>query len=298
MDNGSRRAMRFAAHVCAFAALLLLSSCGRPETIGRGELKRIFKEAFLVNAYYNERGQRQIALDSLDVYRPILERHGYRVKDLEHTVGVFARKKSANLSKVVEQAIEELKAESAYYDSRLAGIDSLYTRSARALRREVLRRDSIVVRRVADTSKLKITMPAEEGTYEISYSWLVDTLDKNRSLRATFTLVDSAGRRSLAEAEPMARRGERQRPPVVTVEADSTAKELEISMGNYPQKGVQRPYVRVDSLRVVYYPPRERALDSLAARWNDLGKYGYKAHSGALRPNPPWPDTLAVGGAR
>ncbi len=278
--------------------LMLIAGCSRPKTIGRSELKQIFKQAFLVNAYYDELGWGRIMLDSLDVYGPILKRHGYDVEDLEHTVNNFARKKSSNLSDVVEQAITELKDESSFYDKHLAAIDTMYARAGRALRREVLWRDSIVVRKVADTTKLRIDIPAEEGTYEISYSYLIDSLDKNRTIRTTYSFIDSTEQRYGSETEYMTSRDVRRRPAVRKLTADSLAVELEILFGSYPQKDLKRPYIRVDSLRVVYYLPREQALDSIAGHWNNLGKYGYQAYSDTLRPNPPWLDTLAVGGVR
>lgn len=278
--------------------LVFLTSCNRPETIGRGELKRIFKEAFLVNAYYDTSHGRGIDLDSLDMYGPILARHGYDVGDLEYTVGVYAKKKSANLSRIVEQAIAELKEESAYYDGRLAQADSLYSIADRLLRREVLWRDSIVVRRAADTAKLRIAIPAGEGSYDISYSYIIDTIDKNRNLRATFSLVDSLGEWTVPKVEYMTRRGVLQRPVSRTIEADGSTVELEIAIGNYPQRDMTTPRMRVDSLSVVYHMPREKALDSISGRWRNLGKYGYQAHSGAPCPLPPWVDTLAVGGVR
>jgi hypothetical protein len=281
--------------LATLAALFFLTACG-PKTIDSGELRRIFKEAFLVNAYYDT--NRRVWLDTLDMYGPILARHGYDVDDLKHTINNFSRKKSSKLSDVVERAIEELKQESAYYDRRLAMIDTLYTIATQTLRREVLWRDSIVVRRVADTAKLHITIPVMEGLYELSYSYLVDTLDKNPSLRTTMDLLDSAGVRLARESEYVAIRGTHRKSGARSLRADTTATELEIIIGNYPQKELKRPYIRVDSLRVIYYMPRERALDSVSSRWNDIWKYDYKTHSGALRPLPPRVDTLAVGGGR
>ncbi len=283
-------------YICVILGVLLLAGCGRPKTIGGSELKQIFKEAFLVNAYYDT--QRGVRLDSLDTYGPILARHGYQVRDLEHTISNFARKKSASLSRVVEQAIEELKEESAYYDGRLAVIDTMYGRAVRLLRREVFYTDSIVVNKIADTAKLHIVMPAEEGIYEISYTYMVDTLDKNRSLSMIFALLDSTGKRNHDETEYVAQRGVRRNPRARILTADSTAAELELILGNYPEKELKTPHIRVDSLRVVYSLPRQQALDSVAQRWTNIWKYDRKTDSSAFRPLPPWADTLAVGGNR
>ena len=283
--------------LCLVFSLLFAASCGRPRTIGRDELKQIFKEAFLINAYYDMKSP-DLSLDSLDIYGPVLERRGYKVVDLEYTVNNFARKKSAKLSDVIEQAITELDVETVFYDSRVALVDTLDALAARAFRREVFHRDSIIARRVADTAKLRVMIPVDEGSYEVSYSYFIDSLDKNRNLRATFMIRDSAGKYLESEVEYLSSRFARRRPAMRTMVADSMGAKLEMVFGGYPRHELTAPHIRIDSLSVVYYLPRKVALDSMGARWNKLGRYDYQAYSGALRPNAPWVDTLASGGVR
>lgn len=287
-----------AGFVVALAALAS-TSCG-PRTIGRDELKQIFKDAFLINAYYDINagsGYRQ-PVDSLDIYRPVLKRYGYDVADFEHTVNNFARKKSSKLSDVVEQAIGELSDESAMYDGRVAVLDTIDAIAARTLRREVFDRDSIKVGRIADTASLRLNLPVERGTYEISYSYLVDTIDKNRGLRTTFTLKDSTGRRLETQTDYVGLSGERRRPAPRRIVVDTTATQLEVLFGNYPRRDLKAPRIRIDSIRVDYYLPREKALDSVTRRWNKVGIYDGTKDSCALRPLPPRIDTMAVGGDR
>ncbi len=252
--------------------MLLFSSCG-PRTIPRDELKSIFKEAYLVNAYY-EIGGRRGSLDSVDMYGPILKKHGYRVRDLEHTVNNFSRKKSARLSDVVEQAIEELSEESAFYDYRLSLVDTLDNIVARTYKKQVLWRDSLMD---------SLFMPAPEGGYEIDFSYFIDSLNKGRNLRLTVTILDSVKKRRTSESSYLSARDVRRRPKTMKIMADSLATEIKIDTG-----------AKIDSLRIVYYLPREKGLDSFSARWNNLGRHEKTLHSRPYGTHAPWADSLAA----
>ncbi len=241
-----------------------VAGCDRPKTIPREELKEIFKEAFLVNAYYDTHPL--MTDDSLDIYGPVLRRWGYDVRDLEHTVQNFSRKKSAKLSDVVVDAIDELTAQAAYYDERVAVIDSIDAVAGRMFRREVLWRDSILVTRIADTARLRISLPVEAGDYEVSYKYFIDSLEENRNLRTTMWLVDTLGILNLKNTNFMTahlRLGNEQR--ITATGADSL---LEVRFGGYYPRNMKRPHIRIDSLRITYYLPRREALDSLSTLWN------------------------------
>ncbi len=279
--------------------MAVVAACSEPRTIPRDDLKEIFKEAFLVNAYYDSHSYDYDTPDSIDIYRPILARRGYDIADLEYTMVNFSRKKSAKLTDVVEQAIAELTSESQYYNSRVALADTLNAIARRTYRRKVLWRDSIEANSIKDTALLRVAIPVEEGEYEVSYSYIIDTLDKNSVLHTSVNLLDSMGRRrGGGRAEYMSNRGTRQRPNVNRAVADSLARELEIEFANYPARDLKTPHIRIDSLLVNYYLPPEKALDSMNAWWSKIGTYGAATHSGPLRPRAPWIDTLATPDAR
>lgn len=280
----------------SFILIFLFASCG-PRTIPRAKLQEIFKDAFLVNAYYDTGGATG-PLDSLDMYGPILARRGYDVEDLEHTVNNFARKKSAKLSDVVEDAIEELQAEAAYYDYRL-DLPRMYDSIGEAAYwREALWRDSIIAKKVADTARLRIRIPVEKGDYEVLYRYFIDSLDKNRTLLTTLSMRDSPGRRRDVETDYLTVRDSRERAVSRRLTADSLSDTLEIWLGGYPKKELKRPDMRVDSLTVIYLLPRERALDSLSGLWNNVGWYEKEVDRRAYGTHSPWRDSLAPRGAR
>ena len=99
---------------CLIAAATALGSCARDKVIPDEELARIFRDAYLINAYVSDRG---VKLDSLELYEPVFSRYGYTAEDVRYTIGNFSRRKSAKLSDVVEQSIRLLEEESAYYVS-------------------------------------------------------------------------------------------------------------------------------------------------------------------------------------
>lgn len=277
-------------------AVMALAGCSRQRSIPQRELKEIFKESFLVNAYLDSPREVAYPLDSLDLYRPILERHGYRVQDLEYTVNRFARQKSAKLSNVVEQAIAELDAEAASLERVVAVIDTMAALGERLYGREALWRGRIEARRVADTAKLRIKVPVDEGVYEVSFSYLIDSADQNRGLRATAIMIDSAGvRRVVPEFSgsnyftPRERRnvkGQR----ITTMSGD---RELELVLGNYPVRELKTPRITIDSLKIMYYLPRQKAIDSIASRWRNVAIYHVASpDSSALRPDPERVDSL------
>ena len=90
---------------CLIAAATALGSCARDKVIPDEELARIFRDAYLINAYVSDRG---VKLDSLELYEPVFSRYGYTAEDVRYTIGNFSRRKSAKLSDVVEQSIRLL----------------------------------------------------------------------------------------------------------------------------------------------------------------------------------------------
>lgn len=107
---------------CLIAAATALGSCARDKVIPDEELARIFRDAYLINAYVSDRG---VKLDSLELYEPVFSRYGYTAEDVRYTIGNFSRRKSAKLSDVVEQSIRLLEEESAYYKYEVGVLDTI-----------------------------------------------------------------------------------------------------------------------------------------------------------------------------
>jgi hypothetical protein len=156
------------------------------------------------------------------------------------------------------------------------------------------------VRTVEDTAALRITLPAEEGRYEISYGYFQDTVDKNNLVNRHY-VRDSAGHALLSTSERV-NRGSHRMGYTTKLEAFAEARTLELRLGNYPEKPAKPLHFTVDSLRVVWFPARERArnefvrmnmplnlaIDSILAGHDSKNRIErYKADSGSLHLLPP-----------
>ncbi len=276
--------------VLLYALLLAVGvGCSGPREIPRDDLSKVFKDAFLVNAYYQSNPQTMYAMqmDSIDIYRPILERYGYTLHDLEYTVQQISKQKSRNLSDIVEMSIEQLKRESGLLDERVAALDTVNARAGRMFMQRILFEQQITADEVADTSRLRITVPLREGNYEVSYKYLLDSLEENSAVRIVGTIIDTTGRRRQAFSQSLAKL-KRQSPEPQKFETTAADSALILLLGNYPVKEMKRPGLTVDSLEVTYFLPQQMALDSLMKTFIhlDLFPENETQVSSPLRPDP------------
>lgn len=164
-------------------SLLSLASCERRKTIPDKELAAIFHDAMVVNAYV---GNQSIKLDSLNIYEPIFEHYGYTTEDVRYTIAGFLRRKSANLSDVVDDMIYRIEKEYDALEIAVAKLDTIDRVAQRRARRMLVQDTAIVVKRARDTVKLHYEIPFEgAGEYEVSGIYTIDSLDKSRGRRFT-----------------------------------------------------------------------------------------------------------------
>ncbi len=259
--------------------VVVLVGCVRARTIPDDTLSDIFRDMYIVNAYVDENpsmfGGRQSsvnsygrtnvavnmnnAMDSINIYEPILRRYGYRTRDFVHTLAGFSKRKSSKVSDVVEVAIEKLNAQLAKYTAEISLIESLdsaaYAFSADTIASGV----SLSAHAIKDTALMTLKYTADEGHYRIEYSYLLDTLDKNYGVRATHYLRDSVGMVVEQETYTLFRGARTRRALELTSSGQAT--ELELKFNNYTGDKIKRPYLDVDSISVVHYPPKDVARD-------------------------------------
>jgi hypothetical protein len=243
------------------ALILLLAvaaGCSRPKSIPDEKLELIVRDIFLVNAYTDSES---VSTDTLNIYEPILREYGYRPRDLIYTLETYSRRKSSRLSDVLENSIKLLEDQYNFYAGRVAVLDTVETIAKERFKTVAYSDTLIEVRHLRDTSRLRIAVPAGEGSYRITYAYKIDTADRNRSLRSTFVITDSTGRR-LANRTEWMRTGDRS-PVEVKIDAPARSHELLMIFANYP-KGFTAPHLRIDTLAVVHYLPVKVALDSLS----------------------------------
>jgi hypothetical protein len=192
--------------------ILVLTGCIRARTIPDETLADIFCDMYIANAYVDENiadfgGSRSVvggyasnkasveigAMDSINIYEPILRNYGYRTRDFVYTLTTFSKRKSSKVGDVIDKAIEKLDAKIELYSAQLSVIEQLDSVAYANTADTVLVGKNMSARTIADTAKMKILYEATDGHYRIEYSYMLDTLDKNFGLRATHYLRDSVG---------------------------------------------------------------------------------------------------------
>lgn len=248
-----------------FLFLLLLTACSGPRVIPDDKLAMIFRDAFLTNAYVNHA---RLNVDSLKIYEPVFARYGYTTEDVQYTIGNFLKRKSARLSDVVEQAINMLETEGAYYDREVAVLDTIDNASRRAMRRVIYSDSLIRVTRLKDSTKLRVTLDnIHPGNYAVSMDYLVDSLDKNPILRGGVWFHRRGQGRERSYNYTLRR--EREERFVRTLIADSADLHLVFDFAGFPEHP-KRPSITIRNLKIEYTPPVAVAIDSFYHRQLDI----------------------------
>lgn len=170
-------------YIILAVALLAMSSCDRRKIIPDEELAAIFHDAVVVNAYI---GQKHIRLDSINIYEPIFERYGYTTDDVRYTIASFLRRKSANLSDVVDEMIKSIEDEYDILREEVAKLDTIESVATRRSHRKIMEDSAIVIKTKRDTSKLRYNIDfAGAGDYQVTVAYSIDKNDKSRGRRMT-----------------------------------------------------------------------------------------------------------------
>ncbi|MBO5860313.1 MAG: DUF4296 domain-containing protein, partial [Alistipes sp.] len=158
--------------IATLGCVVALIACNRPQMISNKELAEIFHDAMLVNAYIQH--NRQVELDSMNIYEPILAKYGYTKEDMHYTLNKISRQKSASLGNVADYMINTLTAESDVLAEKVAKLDTIDNVARRRYEQVLLRDTAIVATTEADSTKLQITVPhAQKGLYRINISYTI-----------------------------------------------------------------------------------------------------------------------------
>lgn len=242
--------------IVAFATICLGGvGCSRSTIIPDGDLERIAREMFLVNAYANSKN---LATDSLDIYTPILERYGYTQQDFFNTLANFQKRKSARLGDVIEATISSLESLANGYHQKLRNLSYVDSLAKAQCSQEVLFVEHIAVRKMKDTTKLHLLLPIRDrGEYIVSYSYYIDTLDKNLRLQSHHEIYNGDSTRIYVNRNTLARADSVRYTTTIKPKAGAT--EYRLTLADYALRE-DEPHITFDSIRVVYLPPSEVAL--------------------------------------
>lgn len=245
----------------AFAALLFAGACARHKIISDDELSKIFRDAFLANAYVS---LESVSLDSLNIYEPIFARYGYTTADVQYTIGNFSKRKSARLGDVVERAIELLEAEGKFLNKEVSVLDTIDNVARRSFTRTVYSDSLIRIRSPRDTARLRFSVDVQPGEYTLELQYLVDSLDRNGlNLRNSVWIERNDG--SKINQYTTSLRRERSENLSRRFTVDTSMRRLWVKLLEYRERP-ERTSVTIRDLRVRYTPPTEQAVDSLFAK--------------------------------
>jgi hypothetical protein len=269
-----------------FLLLILFSSCAKTKIVPDDKLSQIFRDIYLTNSYNQQ--HRTPNFDSLNIYEPVFAKYGYTSDDVQFTIGNFAKRKSARLSDVVDAAIEMLEEQNSFYQGRIAVYDTI-GRVAKERYAKVVYSDSLItVRKTADTARLRIEIPLvdKSGSYEVTYSYLIDSVDTN-VLRVNHYLLNNGNRQSNNNSRRL-RRLETEKV-TATFTPNETHRKLVLDLNGYPDK-MTTPSLTITDLKVRHFLPDQVARDSMARSWFD-----YRAVDTLLYPSRGLPTVDSLG---
>lgn len=256
------------------AAVLLLTSvgCQHNREIPDEDLIKIFHDAYLANAYIGEKG---IHEDSLFLYEPIFERYGYTVKDMQHTLKTFSKRKSALLSDLMVEVSKQLEQEARIEGRKIVVLDTIDNVAKRRYTRTVYEDSLIRVKRLRDTNKLRITInDLATGDYTITFDYLIDTLDENRNSRVEVYALAGDTLETLRHTMMLSRY--RQSSYTRRLSIDSTHTEIHIDMYYHPQNEESKlPDITIRNFKVIRVLPTSVSVDSLYQKQLNLRLFNY-----------------------
>lgn len=243
-------------------------SCSRPKTIPDDKLSNIFRDMFLVDAYADRyRITADIMLlDSLDLYGPIFEKYGYTAQDFSHTLNEFTKRKSVRLRDILDGAIAKLDDQYKAYLKTRRYLDFVDSAAMVLTRREIYVDSLITLKKLSDTTRLIINLPAENGQYTIEYYYTLDSIDRNRGFQNTFALVNDRGQKLNHRTLRMNAASERTQQ-TLTLDSSEFADSLMIRFAGITPDRINekrtKPNLTIDSLVISHTPPIEQAREVL-----------------------------------
>ncbi len=256
---------------CSLSLLIVLllgaASCRQRTVIPDDELAHIFRDAFLVNAYVYDQ---KIEFDTLQVYQPIFDYYGYSIEDVAYTVGSFSKRKSARLSDVVERSIKLLEQGESGYAKETAILDTIDAIALRRATRTIYHADEVTFYDQRDTTSLRIELDSiAPGSIKISFDYMVDSLDNNRSSYRTMSWVEYPGIATKKGLSTSYLRKKQVESVNRTIKSDTLTHRLVIELAeSYEVK--RTPHITFRNIKVNHTPTTEVAVEEFFAKKLDI----------------------------
>ncbi len=259
------------------AATTLILGCvacsNRPKVVPDDVLKDIIHDAYIANAYIQEA---KVDVDSTYVYESIFERYGYTMEDLQYTIITFTERKSAMLSNLMYEVNVRINDESKIESRKMIVLDTIDNIAKREYTRTVYSDSLIRVKRLRDTSKLRITIPdLVPAEYTVSFTYLIDSLDENRNSRVEAYLLTGDSSQVMRHTMMLSRHRESKYSRKFNT--DTLHKELYINMYYHPRNEESKlPDITIKDFKVVRVLPTEQSVDSLYLNQLDLRMFNHE----------------------
>lgn len=239
------------------------AACNKPKNIPDEELEAIIHDLFIANAYGSIDGH-NLGMDTMDIYAPIFKQYGCTPKDLMYTIDNLSKRKSIRFTDVLDNVIASIEKESRGYDSIVQVRDSIDQSIIERYKKVIYRNDTTQkVTRFADLADMKITIPIQQGSYEVDYVYFLDSTDQNIYMQYHQSALDSAGKEYNHLYRGYNTRGKNTKGSVKTTITRDDLKELKIEFGRVAHKEPKNTFFMIDSVEVTFYPTKEAAKDSL-----------------------------------
>lgn len=245
-------------------AVIASVGCNKPRVIPDEVLSDIFRDAMLINAYYNVKSDQ--SPDSLNIYEPVFARYGYTAEDVQYTVDNISRRKNARLGDVAERMIASLDERMQYLNRESAKLDTIENVAFRRYTRALLGDTTIVAKTAADSTKLRLYLyNIHPGYYRFTSLYSLDSLDKSagRRYRIYFEREDST-RREFSEGSLMRRAETQINQNHLLIDSEDDIVRLVIDFYHFDDDMEKKkrtvPKITIHDIRVDYTPPAEYCM--------------------------------------
>lgn len=245
-------------------AVIASVGCNKPRVIPDEVLSDIFRDAMLINAYYNVKSDQ--SPDSLNIYEPVFARYGYTAEDVQYTVDNISRRKNARLGDVAERMISSLDERMQYLNRESAKLDTIENVAFRRYTRTLLGDTTIVAKTAADSTKLRLYLyNIHPGYYRFTSLYSLDSLDKSagRRYRIYFEREDST-RREFSEGSLMRRAETQINQNHLLIDSEDDIARLVIDFYHFDDDMEKKkrtvPKITIHDIRVEYTPPAEYCM--------------------------------------
>lgn len=245
-------------------AVIASVGCNKPRVIPDEVLSDIFRDAMLINAYYNVKSDQ--SPDSLNIYEPVFARYGYTAEDVQYTVDNISRRKNARLGDVAERMIASLDERMQYLNRESAKLDTIENVAFRRYTRSLLSDTTIVAKTAADSTKLRLYLyNIHPGYYRFTSLYSLDSLDKSagRRYRIYFEREDST-RREFSEGSLMRRAETQINQNHLLIDSEDDIARLVIDFYHFDDDMEKKkrtvPKITIHDIRVDYTPPAEYCM--------------------------------------